>query len=113
MKKLNIPDTAIIAVPAEYSPVDRTWASALALKIWIDSAGYTGTRFDLCSHSTHTRRSMLLFKKALKKPRRVGAIAVRDRDYSPGYWWKTSKGVRNVINELVAYLYALVFIWIS
>lgn len=110
MKELSIPDSIVVVVPAGHSTVNRTWASAVALKNWLDSTGVPVTRFDLCSQSTHARRSRLLFRKALQKPYAVGVIALPDRDYPPEKWWKTSEGVRGVVDELVAYIYALLFI---
>jgi hypothetical protein len=110
LRILAVPDTRIIAIPAAHSPVDRTHASAVAFKKWVDSTNCPLRRFDLCSQATHTRRSALLFQRALGKSYRIGTIAINDPDYDPEIWWKSSKGVRSVVDETVAYLYALFFI---
>ena len=110
LKKLGVPDSVIITVPAPYSTVNRTYASACALRQWIDSTRTTICRFNLMSQSTHTRRSVLLFRRALGRNYKVGSIAVTAREYVPEFWWRSSKGVRSVIDETVAYLYALFFI---
>jgi uncharacterized SAM-binding protein YcdF (DUF218 family) len=112
LKKLSIPDSVLIPVPAPYSHVDRTYASAVAFKQWIDSTHTPIRHFTLISQSTHTRRSALLFKRALGKQYKIGSIAINDREYKPLLWWKSSKGVRSIINESIAYLYALFFITI-
>ena len=31
---------------------------------------------------------------------------VADRDYDPRHWWKSSQGVRSVLDEMIAYGYA-------
>lgn len=30
-------------------------------------------------------------------------------EYDPRHWWRTSEGVRNVVGESIAYLYARFF----
>lgn len=110
LRALSIPDSCLHVIPAGYSPVDRTYASASALKKWINTTGFTGRTFTLCSHSTHTRRSTLFFKRALGKEFTIGSLAIDDRDYDAEKWWMSSKGVRSVIEESIAYIYGLFFV---
>lgn len=113
LRALSIPDSSIITVPAPLTPKDRTFSAAAALKKFIDSTHYSVNTFDLCSHATHTRRSALLYRKALGNEYHIGSIAIPNREYNPRYWWKTSSGVRSVIDESIAYLYALLFVTFS
>ena len=53
----------------------------------------------------------LLFQKALGDGIKVGIIAVPNPDYDPKYWWRYSDGVREVIGESIAYIYARLFFW--
>jgi hypothetical protein len=39
----------------------------------------------------------------------VGVVSIEDQTYVPGEWWKSSNGVRTVIDESIAYLYAVFF----
>ena len=110
LRALSIPDSCIITVPAPFTVIDRTYTSAVAFKKWVDSANCSFTTFDLISRAAHTRRSALLFKRVLGKQYRIGAIAVAHPDYNPQCWWRSSTGVRSVIDESIAYLYALLFI---
>ncbi len=110
LSELSYPDSLIIPVPSDLVNVDRTHASAVAFKNWIDSTGNPLKRFILYSHSTHTRRSALLFRKALGKGYKVGSIAIVNRNYDTSRWWTSSEGVRSVIDELVAYVYSLFFV---
>jgi hypothetical protein len=54
----------------------------------------------------HARRSRLLFQKAFGPGIEVGVIAIRDREYNPRVWWRYSEGVKEVLSEGAAYLYA-------
>lgn len=107
LKKIGVTNVRIIEVPAQTVRVDRTYASAVALRRWIDSTGSPLRTLDICSKGAHSRRSALLFRRALGKGFRVGTIAVTDLDYEPRTWWKSSDGVREVMSESIAYLYGL------
>lgn len=111
LAKCGVPDSLVTAVPAPHSRIDRTWGSAVAFKQWLDSAGLPVTTFDLLSQSTHTRRSTLFFRRALGKKYRVGSVAIADPDYDPRRWWTSSKGFRQTVDESIAYIYALFFIF--
>ena len=39
----------------------------------------------------------------------VGIMAVSNADYNPKQWWRYSDGVREVIGESIAYIYASSF----
>lgn len=104
---MGIGKNAIEAVPAPPVLRDRTYASALALKSWLHERNPGVTSLNLVSVGVHARRSHLLFQKAFDDGLRVGIIAVEDRNYSGERWWKFSAGVRAVMDELFAYIYAL------
>jgi hypothetical protein len=57
----------------------------------------------------HARRSRLIFQKAFRDEVGVGVISVPDDEYDQGHWWTTSAGVRTVLGEVIAYLYARFF----
>jgi hypothetical protein len=48
----------------------------------------------------------MLYKEAIGEEIPVGIIAFEDREYDPKRWWKTSSGVRTVLGETIAYIYA-------
>jgi hypothetical protein len=110
LRALAVPDSMMIPIPAAYAPTDRTYASAVAFGKWIDSTQCPLRSFNLLSQSTHTRRSALLFKRALGKSFSIGALAIADPDYQPGWWWRSSKGFRSVVDESIAFCYALFFV---
>lgn len=85
---------------------DRTYGSALAVKQWFEERGIEVRSLNVLTMGTHARRSRLLFQKAFGPGVEVGVIAVEDREYDPSVWWRFSEGVKEVLSEGVAYLYA-------
>ena len=61
---------------------------------------------NVLTQDVHARRTRLLFQRALGERATVGIIAVSNPDYDAGHWWRYSEGVRDVISEAIAYLYA-------
>ena len=106
--RMGMRKDAIEVVPAPPVGRDRTYTSAVTLKNWLHHHSADGTSINVVSKGAHARRSRLLFQKAFGEGSRVGIIAVEDRDYDPKHWWKFSQGVRVVVDEFVAYMYALV-----
>jgi len=51
----------------------------------------------------------MLYEKALGKDVKVGVIALKDLNYDPNHSWRSSEGVREVLGESIAYIYARVF----
>jgi len=109
MLKLGVDPRQIVAVPSPRVRKDRTYASALALKKWLKTSRITIRSLNILSLGPHARRSWLLFKKALGSKISVGVIAVKDTSYNPNRWWISSAGVRSVIGETIAYIYARFF----
>jgi hypothetical protein len=105
MLHLGLDSASVIAVPASGVKVDRTYASACALRRWIDSAGSGISRLNLVSLGPHGRRSRLLFQKALGEKVTVGIISFPDVTYDPHEWWKTSNGFKSTIDEAISYCY--------
>jgi hypothetical protein len=104
--RLGLSTNAVQAVPAPKVRADRTYASAVALKNWLDQHGAAETNFNVISLGPHSRRSRLLFENALGSSYRVGVTMVEDEDYDAGRWWESSAGVRTVMDEMIAYWYA-------
>jgi hypothetical protein len=104
--KLGLSSNVVQAVPAAAVRQDRTYAMATSLKRWMSEHGMAPTKVNLMSVGPHARRSRLLFEKALGNGVTVGVIAVPSRDFDPAHWWRSSYGVRTVLDEALAYLYA-------
>lgn len=96
----------IVAVPAPLVKRNRTNISAVALQKWLSQSNSSLKSINLYSLDVHTRRSWLMFKQVLAPKVKVGAIAHPTSDYDPKLWWTYSAGVRAIISEMLAYLYA-------
>jgi hypothetical protein len=95
----------IIAVPAPSIQKDRTYASALALKRWLDEKNAGFDSVNIVSSNVHARRSRYLFKRALGNHYKVGIIAIDSLTYDGKAWWSSSQGFKEVVYETIAYLY--------
>jgi hypothetical protein len=85
---------------------DRTYHSALAVHEYLlKNTPYRS--MDLLSESVHTRRSWYLYKRACRPDIKVGAIANHNPDFDEKHWWRSSNGVRTILNEAIGYLYAI------
>lgn len=103
--RLGLETNAVVAVPTPRVRVDRTYASALALKSWLETHGIAETNFNVISLGPHSRRSRLLFEKALGRDYKVGVIALESQAYDTKRWWASSAGVRAMMDEMIAYVY--------
>jgi hypothetical protein len=108
---LGFDQDKLVAVPAPEVIRDRTVASAVALRQWIANSGLKVESINLYTFDVHARRSWLIFKQALAPQIKVGVIAVENYSYNPKKWWTSSEGVRSIISETIAYIYARFVNW--
>jgi hypothetical protein len=99
----------IVALEVSDVKKDRTYQSAIAIKVWFSSNYISSRGVNIYTLDMHSRRSRLLFKKALGDDFAVGVIPAKDIRYDPHYWWESSNGFRMVMDELIAYVYSVVF----
>jgi uncharacterized SAM-binding protein YcdF (DUF218 family) len=111
LKAAGIPSEVIQMVPSRVMTRDRTYGSAIALAKWLREHNVPIRSINVLTENLHARRTRLLFQKALGDEIAVGIIAVPHPDYDSRYWWRYSEGVREVITELAAYVYAKLFFW--
>jgi hypothetical protein len=102
----GVPKVSVQMVPSRVIGRDRTYNSAVALRNWFRENNISVGRINVLTEDAHARRTRLLFQKALGKGVRVGVISIKNPDYDPKRWWQFSEGVREVIGESLAYLYA-------
>ena len=106
LKKAGVPDQSLQMVPSRVMDRDRTYGSAVALRNWFRDHNIVVSGIDVVTEDVHARRTRLLFQKALGKDVQVGIIAVANVDFPANRWWHYSQGVKNVVSEFAAYLYA-------
>ncbi|MGB5457370.1 MAG: hypothetical protein WBO18_15570, partial [Gammaproteobacteria bacterium] len=76
------------------------------LKSGLSQSNMAINSLDVVSLGPHARRTQWLFQIAVGDKIKVGVIAATPEDYDADDWWTWSSGVRAVVSEAVAYLYA-------
>jgi uncharacterized SAM-binding protein YcdF (DUF218 family) len=104
--KWGLSTNEVQAVAAPSVRQDRTYTAAATLASWLREHGVVPTKIHLISEGPHARRSWLMCRKAFGPGVTVGITAVPVEGYDPRQWWRFSGGVRGVVDETVAYLYA-------
>jgi len=104
--QLGVEADRVYAVPGRYVENDRTYASALSLRQWLEANTPSAKSINVASKTVHARRTRLLFQKALGPGISVGVLALPDEEYDPACWWRSSAGVKTVLTEGIGYLYA-------
>src|SRR5438874_848894 len=111
LKAAGVADESVLMVPSHVIGRDRTYSSAIALRRWLRDHNMALRSINVVTEDAHARRTRLLFQKALGDDVLVGIIAVPNPDYDSKHWWRYSEGVKGVISEGAAYLYAKFFFW--
>ena len=99
----------LISVGSPEIKHNRTYNAALAFATYIKKEYPDYRRINLMSYGPHSRRSWLMFREALGPGYEVGIIAVESFYYNAHNWWKTSKGFREVMNELLGVIFVELF----
>jgi len=107
--KLGVPAEALHAIPAPPAERDRSYASALALREWLRDHGAADAKINIAGNGAHSRRTRLVYEKALGAGRRIGISNVEEINFDPKRWWTSSFGFRVVLDETIAYIYARLF----
>jgi hypothetical protein len=113
LKKFGVPDDLVQMVPSRVTARERTYSSAVALRDWFREHNAPVHSINVLTEDAHARRTCLLYHKAFGKSVTVGIIAVANPDYDSTQWWRYSDGVREVIGEAIAYIYARFFFYPS
>lgn len=111
LRALGFTDGQLQMVPSRVLKRDRTYASAIALKEWLAVHFPAERRINVMTTDVHARRTRLLFQLALGRDFSVGIIAIPNPDYKASEWWRYSEGVRDVLGETIAYVYAKFFFY--
>jgi len=104
--EMGAPAASIHAVSTSAVERNRTYSMATALKHRLETDGISTARINVVSFGPHARRSRLLYEEVFGPQTKVGILSVIDPEFDPDHWWKNSAGVRGVIGEGLAYLYA-------
>jgi DUF218 domain len=105
----GIPNASLQPVPSYVIGRDRTYYSALALRDWCRTHRFPLRSINVVTETVHARRTRFLYQEAFGDRVEIGILAASNPDYDPKRWWRYSDGVRDVISETVAYVYARFF----
>jgi uncharacterized SAM-binding protein YcdF (DUF218 family) len=106
LRKNGLANGSVQMVPSRVMDRDRTYGSAVALRNWFRDHNMAVSGIDVVTEDLHARRTRLLFQKALGDKLTVGVIAIPNPDYDAKHWWSYSEGVKQVVGEATAYIYA-------
>jgi hypothetical protein len=109
--KAGIPAEDVQSVPSRFVGRDRTFNSAITLRNWFRAYNVSVGKINILTEDAHARRTWLLFQEALGPGVEVGIISAPNPDYDAIHWWRSSEGVREVIGEGIAYIYAKFLFW--
>lgn len=104
--EMGLTSSQVFAVPSGEPSRDRTYTSARALRDWFSKRGGMPFALNVVTVNAHSRRSRLLFEKAFGDSVAVGVISIQTPAYDASHWWRYSEGVKEVLSEGAAYLYA-------
>lgn len=108
MRRMYFRDTIhTVSIPSSVLR-DRTYATAVALKMQLNEMNLAHQTFDLYSMGAHARRSHLMFSKVFKN-QHIGLVTDTDPSFDASKWYRSSRGFRTVFGELVSYFYARLF----
>lgn len=111
LRRCGVPREAVDTVLFPGSNRDRTLHSAVEARKWLERKGEPVKSLDVVTSGPHARRSRLIYQRAFGRSARVGVIALTDPTYDAKHWWRSSEGVREVLGEAPAYLYARLCFW--
>jgi hypothetical protein len=106
LRAAGVPANLVWAAPAQIASRDRTYASAVALRELLREQKLAPRSLNILTEGPHARRTRLLFQTAFGGTVKIGVIAIPNQDYDPRHWWRSSEGVREVLGESIAYVYA-------
>ena len=106
LKKMGLDPARIVVTIADDATKDRTYMSAVALREAIIAYNLEEKNIHLVTVGAHGRRSLMLFNKALGEDYSIGVTSLDPSSYDPEEWCYCSEGVREVLGECLAYLYA-------
>jgi len=106
LEAMGMAPELLVEVPAPPAKRNRTYASAQAIRQWLERNGEADTPFDVFTQGPHARRTWLLYRLAFAEERPIGIIASAQENYDSNRWWSSSEGLRSVIIETIGWFYA-------
>jgi hypothetical protein len=107
LRRKGIPDSLIIPLSSVRKIKSKTYANALDVYQWIlKNPDCKIKTITVLTSGIHSRRSYTSYRKAIKdRSIAVGVISCYDPDINGTNWWKSGKGIKEILYETIGYLY--------
>lgn len=109
LRQQGLSAAELVSVPSPASAQDRTYLSAVSVRLWTEKHHRSALIVDVFTSGVHARRSQLLYGKALGEKAQVGVLSAKPAEYEPDRWWHSSTGVKAVLGEIVGLTWATCF----
>jgi hypothetical protein len=107
LRQLGVDGNRIVALPVPHVRLHRTYASAVAVKKWLQDSGSESSGINVFTLGAHARKSLVLFSRALGPTLRVGVVAGSEDTFDARRWWLSRRGVYVIVRKTAGYLYAV------
>jgi hypothetical protein len=94
---LGIDSSKIKTVPGKRARINRTLASALAVRNWLKTANIDIRGINIISLGTHTRRTWMTYNKILNEKYEVGIISLPENNYQNSRLNRVIKTIRETL----------------
>ena len=109
LTKWGVPPELIHTVPAPPVERDRSYASGVAVRKWLNERGLKPAKINVIGNGSHARRTRLVYQMAFGGETKVGINTSPEKDFDPRRWWTTSQGFKAIMGEIIAYTYTRLF----
>lgn len=111
LRHKGLGEGVVVAVPAPASAQDRTYLSAVMVRMWFEQHGSAPGAIDLFTQGVHARRSRMVYRLAFGPNAEIGVLAAPPRDHDVDRWWRTSAGAKAVLGETISVLWTQCCFW--
>lgn len=108
--RMGIPETRLVSISVPIVSKGRTIAAALLVRDWCEQHRQGDGSINVVSLDAHARRTRFIFREAMGPGTKVGIVAMKTPQIVREGWYRSSYGVRTVIDEWVAWGYARLFL---
>jgi hypothetical protein len=105
--ELGVPSEAIYIIDAPRVEYNKTYTTAKAVAAWMEENDFQERRMNLISENVHSRRSWMLFKKAMPDNTKIGIISSSRFKNDDTNWWKNRGRRAYVISQTIKFWYAV------
>jgi hypothetical protein len=104
---MGIDAARVHVIVVKHAERDRTFRCAIAVRRWLE-CDYPAVRsIDVFTVGIHSRKSYVLYERAMPRGFKVGVIAGTESGYPVSHWWFSVHGVYLIFRNTIGYLYAI------